>query len=297
MSQTNSLSPEMPNNNHIQQEQQELAPVLFQTIDNGNIYTVPEGYFEELPIKVLGRIEETTSTIPEGYFEELPLKILGKVQQGLESVPEDYFEELPLQILGRLSAGQKQEKIPNGYFDELPASLLQRIKSENAELSVREEIKQLSPVIAEIGNEHPFTVPANYFLTAQNEITQHINTARETPVVKMATFSRIVRYAVAAAVVGLLSLGIYNIVSKNEETINPVVMAQADKIIKTNSIDAAFEELTEADITDYMTNKGTNINAALVASHINDADLPAAEDYMFNEDALNEYLKEKNISN
>jgi hypothetical protein len=287
----------MENKNTIQAEQKEINSPIFNTLENNNIFTVPDGYFDELPLKVLGKIQDLQFEVPELYFEELPLKVLGSLQESA-SVPEGYFDNLAVEVLGKISSTENSQEIPVGYFEGLSAGILQRIKAEEQELSSVEEMKLLSPTIAQIGNQNPFTVPAGYFENNVKSIKDQIAPRKVAPVVQMGTARKVLRYAVAAVVTGLLGFGLYTFnLDENTAEVNPAIMAQAGKIIETNSIDAAFNSLTEDDITDYMTSKGSNIDAALVAATINDADLPAAEDYLFDEEALNDYLKEKHILN
>ena len=287
----------MENKNTIQEEQKEIGSPVFSTIDNSNIFTVPDRYFDELPLKLLGKIQNVQLEIPDNYFEELPLKVFGGLQESA-SVPEAYFDNLAVEVLGKIISAEKSQEIPAGYFEGLTTNVLQRIKAEEQELTSLEEMGLLSPTIAQIGNQHPFTVPVGYFEKNIKTVQDQLAPKTLAPIVQMGATRKILKYAVAAVVTGLLGFGLYtfNFDSDTAE-VNPVVMAQADKIIETNNIDAVFNSLTEEDITDYMTSKGSNIDAALVASTMNDTDLPAAEDYLFDEETLNDYLKEKNILN
>lgn len=287
----------MENINHILQEQEEIGSAIFALIDNRNVFTVPEGYFDELALKVLGKIGNIDETVPENYFEELPTQVLGKLVES-PSVPEGYFDSLAIEVLGKINKVEDEEEIPAGYFEGLSDRILQKIKLDEKEINVLEEMETLSPAIAKIGNQHPFTVPAGYFENNIQSINEKLAVKPLAPIVQMGSARKVLRYAVAAVVTALLGLGIYNVTFKEDNaTMNTVVLAQAEKIIETNSIDEVFNSLTEADITDYMTSKGSNINAALVASTINDADLPTPVDYLLDENALNDFLKGKNIIN
>lgn len=287
----------MENKNNIQNEQEEIGSPVFGIIDNSNVFTVPEGYFDELPVSVLGKVVVQNNELPDGYFDELPLSVLGKIQFEAE-VPEGYFEALPIEVLGKINSISEQQTLPTGYFDNLSAVVMQRIKADETEVNVHTEMEQLSATIAGIGNKHPFTVPTGYFDNNVDVINKKITGKQPAVIVKMGTAKKILRYAVAAVVTGLMGLGIYTIAFDNQQaSLNPVVMAKAENILKTNSIDDVFNSLTETDITDYMTENGSNINAALVASTINDEDLPTAEDYLFDEETLNDFLKGKNITN
>ena len=58
--------------------------------------------------------------------------------------------------------------VPEGYFNGLADSILTRIKSSN--LSLKEELESLSPLLSGISKEMPFTVPENYFTTVTEDI-------------------------------------------------------------------------------------------------------------------------------
>ena len=50
--------------------------------------------------------------------------------------------------------------VPDGYFDGFPAAMLALV---NSDLPAREETEQLSPLLANLSKQSPFTVPAGYF--------------------------------------------------------------------------------------------------------------------------------------
>ena len=87
-------------------------------IDAVNVFKVPDGYFEELPLAINRRIrfeEKPNFQVPENYFEELSSKILNRIDQierktisldNLEKVnvfqvPQGYFEHLSKEILSK----------------------------------------------------------------------------------------------------------------------------------------------------------------------------------------------------
>lgn len=53
-------------------------------------------------------------------------------------------------------------QVPDGYFDSLATNILQRIKAMEA-LTPAEELAHLSPLLAGISKQLPYTVPADYF--------------------------------------------------------------------------------------------------------------------------------------
>lgn len=135
-------------------------------------------------------------------------------------------------------------QVPDGYFESLATNVLQRIKAMEA-LSPAEELAHLSPLLAGISKQSPYTVPADYFagldpaiafyedLDAQEELAQlspllgglskkHpfkvpegyfekplspvIEKREEAPVVRMAP-RKWFQYAIAASVTAIVALG------------------------------------------------------------------------------------------
>ena len=58
--------------------------------------------------------------------------------------------------------------VPEGYFDGLAEAILTRIKSSN--LSVKDELESLSPLLSGISKTMPYSVPENYFNTVTEDI-------------------------------------------------------------------------------------------------------------------------------
>ena len=63
--------------------------------------------------------------------------------------------------------------VPAGYFENFAASVLQKLHGQNS-LSVNEEVESLSPVLAGISKEMPFTLPQGYFDSSTDGITSWV---------------------------------------------------------------------------------------------------------------------------
>lgn len=168
--------------------------------------------------------------VPEGYFNGFAETML--------------FALKPLQW--RINDLEKQRinpfRVPPGYFEGLPAGMLLKIKE--FDKSARQEIEELSPLLAGISRQTPYTVQEEYFqqdaeLNAvknrmvENEISGLLKSLRpkstytvpdrffeefpallvakmrprEGRLVSMSRFSNFRRIAVAAGVAGLVFLG------------------------------------------------------------------------------------------
>lgn len=92
-----------------------VAPKL-ENISREMPFSVPEGYFEMMPLKMLSKlaIPSKTPMVPEGYFESLADIMLSKVKN-LE-VQEELDTVAPL--LNNISK-KMPFSIPEGYFEQL----------------------------------------------------------------------------------------------------------------------------------------------------------------------------------
>ena len=129
--------------------------------------------------------------------------------------------------------------VPEGYFDSLPFKILAAVKSQP--LTAKEEITELSPLLAAIPRQTPFTIPEGYFsntlldvsaLTQEdvlpdilakhdkvmpyqvpdryfNELPQQVIKKIKNPPAKVISFpaARWMRIAAAAVVAGAIILG------------------------------------------------------------------------------------------
>ncbi len=207
-------------------------------------------------------------------------------------VHEDYFYGIRAELQTRIKAAnfyipEKNMTVPQGYFESLPATILQKIKSVE-----HSETEMLSTTVANIGNKNVYTVPQRYF-----EQLSFIK--QTTKVVKIGNAS-VFKYAAAAVVVGLLGFSIFTFVYKPATLSNEnlaMVKAGNDILIK-GSFYKELEAITDKDLENYLSANGEDVNAALVASTIDDdGKLPDATDYFLDENTLDNFLKENNLKN
>jgi hypothetical protein len=213
-------------------------------------------------------------------------------------VDENYFDGIRAELQARIIASnfiapQNKVDVPAGYFENLPTNILAKIKAQENNV-VLTEMQELSPTIAGIGNKNVYSVPQGYFEQLA------MPTMAPTKLVKMGSRS-IFKYAAAAVVVGLLGLSIYTFVHKNAVEINgtevnAVVMAKANEIIQKKSFEKELETVSDNELEQYLSQSGQDINAALVASSVDDeGNLPDASDYILDENTLDDFLKENNL--
>ncbi len=220
-------------------------------------------------------------------------------------VPDNYFNELPSSVLALIQSdiipsfndvGHPSRSVPEGYFDGLATDILAKIKTGSAISSVA-EMQELSPAIAAIGNQNIFKVPPKYFDNVSGRILE--NVAPKTKVVEMKKRSGLVKYMAAAAIAGIIGLGIFNLAGNKSGTgsaLKDPLYATANQIVKNNSFETEFSKLSDKDIEQYLKESGQDVDAALVASAADDANLPAVEDYIINDKTLDEFLNKIDVN-
>ncbi|MEJ7626585.1 MAG: hypothetical protein WKF35_06980 [Ferruginibacter sp.] len=228
-------------------------------------------------------------------------------QLNVFSVPENYFTDFSEMVLLEVSAETpafltsevaNTREVPAGYFDSLADTILAKIKITPIQSAV-EELKELSPALSTTGNDNVFTVPSRYFEDLSEIILSQVKPAAK--IVEMRSHSSFMRYAVAAVITGIMGLSLFSVFDKkNIETIESTpltasVLNDANKILQTNSFDKVLETVSEDEIIGYLQKNGQDVNAALVAASVDLNELPSADDYIINEDALTDFLKELNI--
>ena len=248
----------MEKRTEIQEELQSLSPLLA-GMDKVNVFTVPQGYFESISPTVLSCINEGENKLP--------------------------------------SAVQNTPEVPQGYFDSFAGSVLDKIKTlENP----AEELKSLSAVIASASKENIFEVPTGYFGQLPQSILQKVKPA-QAKVAYMQRSKSIMRYAAAAVIIGVMALGVYKYantpVNQNDDINNPVIASLDPIIEKGKSMDETefnntLENLSEESISQYLEKNGDETDIAALSSGIEENSLPAQEDYLSDENTLENYLKE-----
>lgn len=236
---------------NIQSELESLSPLL-KKIGNKNVFSVPEGYFNEIPAQVLQQLH----TLPGAFLPNIQTR------------PQD---------------------VPAGYFEELAGKILERVKKE----------EETSAILMNIGRDNVFTVPEGYFDNLATAVLAQI--PRRAKVISLHPLRSAFRYAVAAALTGLLGLSIFFMVQKNTPRtsgVDKVVLAQANKIIANKSFNDVLNTLSESDIEKYLTAQGQDVDAALVFSAAADDNaLPEPEEYLLNDKTLDHVLQQFNLTN
>jgi ribosomal protein L12E/L44/L45/RPP1/RPP2 len=224
-------------------------------------------------------------------LKELSTVVADVPKVNVYSVSDNYFEQMHTEVMTTITSENKYA-VPAGYFENLTASILQKVKAND----VAEELQSISATVAAIGNKNVYEVPAKYFENL-NYNTAKKQEAKVIPITK--GLSKVVKLAAAAVVTGLLGFGIFTYVQKADITKEQTasLLKEANKIISTNSFEKDFATLTDADLEKYLEQSGENVEAAMVATTAEEAELPEVTDYYLDENTLNNFLEENNIKN
>ncbi len=222
-------------------------------------------------------------TVPGGYFSAFASDLADKLEFSEDS--------------GKIAKVASPFTAPTGYFESLPHNIMAAING--AHTSYEDEIKDISPVIAGLNRENLFTIPAEYFENLPGKIQSKLPKEAKLVTMRRPSF---IRYAVAAVITGLMGLSLFTIFdNKANISIQPQysaqVMQQASQIVQSNSFDKELDALSGKDIEQYLKQSGQNVEAALVASVTDDANLPSQDDYLYDENTLDEFLKTMNLNN
>jgi hypothetical protein len=229
-------------------------PVVLQGV-RVNPFTVPAGYFEHLPEQLLQRakaVEEVMApvlegastnpyTVPVGYFEQLPEMLLKRVKAAEAATVQDEIAALsPL-----LSGLNKKMPFhtPEGYFTDLTDNAVSGAKAIDF---VNEELENLSPVMASLKGKQVYEAPADYFDQLPGLLLDRVKAVQQPArVVSMSFGRKVMRYAVAAAVVGIVAMSAWWIVGNSDKGVTPSSdpMAQNEKPVAPDVSKVSDDEL------------------------------------------------------
>jgi len=182
----------MAQNTNILQELTELKSSLAR-IAPGNIYTVPEGYFDGLASDILKRIKALEVSNAK---EELSF---------LSPLLNDLSRQMPYAV-------------PDGYFKDLEDNVLPAVHQ-----SASEELESISPLLSGLNKQMPYSVPVGYFETLNTG--NILNTGnQEAKVVNLfSSRKRWIKYAAAAMITGVIGLVAFLVVGKKDIDKLPIV--------------------------------------------------------------------------
>ena len=213
--------------------------------------------------------------VPQGYFENLHIDIMTGIENemGLEK-----FEPVSVKAA-----------VPPGYFDSLANNVLAKIKAMDRD-DAAAELSALSPLLQGLQQKNVFKVPSGYFDNLPEIVLQKAN-----PQPKVISIfgrnSTFIKYAVAAVFTGLMALTVIKFTAPALEIDLPDYVTAG---LQVQDIDRELAGISEAEIVKFLESGDADIKTAFVANSIDENELPAQEDYLFDEKALDNYLNSIN---
>lgn len=176
----------MTNRNIILTELNELDSTLG-NVSPQNLYSVPYGYFEGLPTRIMNRIKALEAADAKEELEYLSPLLSSISKETPYSVPDNYFQSLNESISYAIN---------------------------RADETSEEEIEGLSPLLSGLKNKNPYSVPAGYFDNLETK------TEKKEATVITITKRRWYRLAVAAVFIGVIAIGALLIIANNSVSVN-----------------------------------------------------------------------------
>lgn len=245
----------MNRNEIILNELRQISPVVA-GINNHNVYSVPQDYFQSLSDEISVRIivpnlpAEMPYAVPADYFSGLPFNIMSRLKENVVFNPAASNKSLPVY------------SVPEGYFNTLAGNILQRVKA-NTGNEVSEELEAISPLINSISRANVYSVPELYFETVNLVVANAPNeTWHKAKVVEMKSGSKSwFRYAAAACVAALIITGAYlffNVPAAGSKQNSGTQIASIGTESKNIDIDKSIAALSDDEINNYLAKDVSN---------------------------------------
>lgn len=172
-------------------------------------------------------------------------------------------------------------KVPENYFDNNSIVMIEKTKNK---IQLEGDSKK-----------NTYNVPNGYFDSLANVIVSKL--ATEAKVMPIRSRKTYFNYAVAASIAGMIGVGLFFMTTSNTGEKNNLasLLEEANVILKNGAFDSEMEKLSDDDIVNYLNLNGSDVNAALVASISDDKKLPNEEEYLYDDQTLDNFLKEINI--
>lgn len=154
--------------NEIEVELKQFFPALY-SVNRNNVFTVPEGYFENAPEMVLTEIRTAQRTMAWGRKQTF-------------QVPENYFDTTIANVLMKIRA---QQDFPVG--------------------EVAEELSTVAPLLNKIKRRNVYSVPEGYF----DAIHHSVSIQTSAKVVSLKPKRNWKQYLIAACTLFVIASGTY----------------------------------------------------------------------------------------
>lgn len=291
----------MENINPILNELKEISPFVA-AIGNRPTYIVPEGYLDGLAVQVLLRIaleekagidpvlninKDNVYDAPKGYFDSLAGNILNRIKAEEAVNPNDELELLS-PLLNKI--GKKNPfSSPEGYFNDFSDNIVAGVKAVEF---VNEELENLSPVMLELKGKQVYEVPDGYFENNAAIILDKVKTQQPAKVISIGFGKKVMRYAAAAVVVGIIAISGYVISNKPGKV-------PGGPIASATTLDSAtVAKIPDQEIENFINNSTASIDdAATVTTTDDDISDKDSKDLLANisDEELQQYATDQHI--
>lgn len=204
-----------------------ISPMLAEA-GTTNPYRVPGEYFQDFSMQVLAvikaeddiaftRLNETQKKpfeVPPSYFDNLSNQIINRIR-ALDAIsPKEELEALS-PLLVHLDKAPVFAK-PSEYFEELPSDILAGV---NAIDFVNHELETLPGILNIVKNDNVYKVPDRYFERLPLQLLRRVKETKKAPVLLPGFRRRVINYAVAAMLTGVLAIGAWEFFQDKNENI------------------------------------------------------------------------------
>jgi hypothetical protein len=242
----------MEHSNPILDELKEISTVVA-AIGQHPTYTVPEGYFNSFPVQAMLRIaieekkgsdpvfnagKDDVYQVPTGYFDGLAATILNRVKaaEAENQLEEPDFSSPLWQQIGK----KNPFTVPEGYFNEVPENIVAGAKAIEF---VNEELENLSPLMTGLKAKQVYTAPEGYFDNNARAILQKIKGQQPAKVISPGFGKKMMRYAAAAAITGIVLVTGYVMNKKTDQaSIDTAAVITLDSSRVAGISDQAIED-------------------------------------------------------
>lgn len=249
-----------------------------------------EGEAEELPPVLRGLSHVPTFQVPPGYFDGFADRFLPYVHE--REAIEGAEPELP----GWLEAlrGRMPFTVPDGYLESLAGSAFDRI-SEGEAKDVAAELQGASPFLAGLRDELTYTgpeVPDGYFadfpLAMLEKVRREDRDAAVKPEGGRVVSMQLHRFLAAAVSIGVVLTSAvwgYHLYER------PAAWGGVAAIRTEDQFNAALAKVSDQDILEYLKNSADGNDVDVVASAVDDDQLPTEDQYLDGSQSVDELLK------
>jgi hypothetical protein len=155
------------------------------------------------------------------------------------SIPVGYFDGLANVLLARLKSKEVTYAVPQNYFESLSFQVLQKIQQQKNNTEIVEELEIVAPLLNTIHKANIYKIPTNYF---ENITTE--GAIKSTKVVAIYSPLNWLKYAVAAVIIGIVSIGFFLINTKKD---NNKILASYHQALKIN-IEKSVSSISDTDL-------------------------------------------------